>query len=135
MTITQRLALAGRIAACVLAGSVAGFIAWVIGALGLGSLAWAAPLLLVAILFFGLPGIGMLLAIGLVFARSIGRHTAIWCLALPVAAMLAWRVCQPAAAFPPDGTMLVALCAAASSGLFFAWSRYLGARPGAFAAA
>ncbi|WP_231639276.1 hypothetical protein [Sphingomonas profundi] len=135
MTLHDRLALVARIAACALAGSAAGFVAWAIGALGLGSLVWAAPLVLVAALLFGLPSFGLLLAIGLVFARSIRRHTAGWCIALPVAAMAAWRIAAPDAAFPPEGLSLVALCAAASSALFFGWMRYsAGPRAGLAAA-
>ena len=125
MTFRDRLALASRIAACLVAGSVAGFVAWTILALGLGSLIWAAPLIVVVALFFGLPSVGVVLALGLVFARSIRNHDAAWCLGLPTAALLAWRVYTPSGHFPPDGTMLIAACAISSSALFFAWSRYL----------
>ncbi len=124
MTLTERFQLTARIAACALAGSVAGFLAWAVGALGIGSLIWAAPLVLVATLFFGLPSFGLLLATGMIFARSIRRHTGEWCVALPLVAMAAWRLCDAGAHFPADGMLLVALCAATSSALFFVWDRY-----------
>jgi hypothetical protein len=136
MTLNERFALTARIAACALAGSVAGFLAWAIGALGLGSLVWVAPFILVVALFFALPSFGLLIAVGLLFARSIRRHTAAWCLALPLAALACWRAYDANAGFPADGTALVALCAAASSALFFAWDRYAAApRAGAAASA
>lgn len=124
MTLADRFALTARIAACALAGSIAGFLAWAIGALGLGSLVWVAPFMLVMALFFGLPSFGLLIAVGLLFARSIRRHTAGWCIALPLAALAGWRAYDAQATFPADGTALIALCAVASSALFFTWDRY-----------
>lgn len=125
MTLNERFTLTLRIGACAVAGSLAGFLAWAIGPLGLGSLLWAGPLVIIAALFFGLPSLGILMAIGLVFGRSIRRHTVGWCMALPLVAMAAWRAYDRSLDFPADGMALVALCAVASSALFLAWDRYL----------
>lgn len=126
MTLFERLAMTGRIAACVTAGSIAGFLMWAIGAIGLGSVAWAAPLVMVVALFFGLPSFGLLLAAGMLFSRSIRRHTAAWCVGLPLAAMICWRGYGAGAALATEGTTLVAFCAATSSALFYLSSRYSG---------
>ncbi|TVV72214.1 hypothetical protein [Sphingomonas solaris] len=91
-------------------------------------MAWAAPLVVVAGLFFGLPSFGLVLAAALLFTRSIRTHTAGWCLGLPLAVMIGWRGFEPSDGFAAQGTTLVALCAVASSALFFASSRYAPAR-------
>jgi hypothetical protein len=124
MSLADRVALTARILACAIAGSMAGFLAWAIGALGLGSIMWAAPFMLVGALFFGLPSFGVLIAIGLLFARSIRRHTTGWCLGLPLVALLGWRIYDSKVGFPADGTALIGLCAIASSAMFYAWDRY-----------
>ncbi len=124
MTLSERLAVTGRIAACVVAGSLTGFMMWAVGAIGLGSVAWAAPLVMVVALFFGLPSFGLLLAAGMLFSRSIRRHTAAWCMGLPLAAVVAWRGYGAGAALAAEGMTLVALCAATSSALFYLSSRY-----------